>query len=156
MRFVSRTTFVAIVCSVIGAHAGLALAVAPFVAFADLARESDCIYIADYSERPSATPKETGQQVYAFTPTAVVVGANCGADKVLVHRTSNESAAQIGEGTYVLFLKRRDKDTFFYTQEPFSMLKVRGGSVSTLSFTELPERMPLETMLTRIHAARSR
>ena len=132
------------------------LAVAPFVAFADVVRESDCIYVADYSTPSSAAGKADQDRSYQFAPTAIVGGRNCSATAITVFRTSDESPITLTDGAYVLFLTRRDGNTFLYTREPFSILRVKDGQVGTAPFRELGEKVPLDKMLTRIRLERGR
>ena len=131
-------------------------AVAPFVGFADVARESDCIYVADYSTASSPAGKADQDRSYGFTPTAVVAGQDCGATAITVFRTSDESPITLADGAYLIFLTRRDRTTFLYTREPFSILRIKDGQVGTAPFRELGEKVSLDKMLTRIRLERRR
>jgi len=128
-------------------------AIAPLVPFAEIARASDCIFVADYSTA-SARGQDEQDRTYSFKPTAVVAGRDCSATAITVFRNSDESPAALPDGAYLLFLKRRDTGAFVYTREPFSILRIKGGQVGTASFRELSEKLPLEEMLTRIRVER--
>jgi hypothetical protein len=133
-----------------------ALAAVPFVPFGEIARESHCIYVADYQTSTVEGRNDEGERSYVFVPTAIVAGQNCNADQVTVFRSSDETPRTLPRGAYVLFLKKRDHSSFMYAKEPFSVLRIRGGQVGTAPFQELGEKTPLDEMLTTIRTERTR
>jgi hypothetical protein len=132
-----------------------AWAILPSVSFNELAAESQCVLIGDFSSESKLTNSE-GLGVFAFQTLAVVGGQHCDGRLSRVVRLSDESPADVKPGQYVLFLKRRDADSFLYAHEPFSILAIRKGMVRTLPFADLAEWTPLESLLVIIGHARSK
>jgi hypothetical protein len=129
----------------------------PSIKFGDLARKSECIFVADrVDDSGNGTEPNSPAGGYHFVPLAIVGGSNCDVGSIEVYRQTTEAPGSIGKGTFLLFLSRRDAGSFGYTQEPWSILGIRNGAVSTLYFLELGEWMPLDEVLKLIRRERQR
>jgi len=129
----------------------------PSVQFDALAREAECIFVAEYV--PSQAKQGTAQssrRSHAFV-TIGQAGTLCDAASATVFVRTEEVPSELAQGIYLVFLKRRGPDAFSYANEPFGHLRVKDGLVDTLPFFELGRgKVPLDELLSRIRIDRNR
>ena len=124
-------------------------ATAPSIPFGELARRADCVVVGEFGGADS----EDKRLELVFELRAIVAGADCSSKRIEVRELSSEDTSGIRPGSYLLFLKKRPTG-YSYAQSAFSLLPIRNGTVDTLFFPEMEERIPLEEVLRRIHRQR--